>query len=388
AQATEDLHRRVAGENTQSADIILAADVPLLRGAGSIAREDRIQAERDVIYAARTFARFRRDFLFQITRDYLDLIVIQRRIANAEQNVDSFEQVESRQRALFDAGRSTPFDLGQAENETLDAVDRLDGSREDYRVALDQFKSRIGFPIEEPLVIEPDSLGLPTPLVSLDDAVRAAMSFRLDLQTQRDTLDDSQRGVDNARNLLLGDLRLVGSVTIPTDPDKNRGGVDFEPGDAEFEAGITYGLPLDRELERVNLREAQIGLERSRRAYERVRDNIAIQVRAAVRGIDSAQFSFEIQEASVAVALQREASIRADPARATIRDKTEAINQTVSAQDARDRARRDLEVAILFYLLESGQLRVDDQGHLEPLAGMEIAAGNGATGGMNGTATP
>ena len=58
-RATEDLHRKVSGEGIQSAEIILEADIPLLRGAGNVAREDRIQAERDLIYAAREFERFR-----------------------------------------------------------------------------------------------------------------------------------------------------------------------------------------------------------------------------------------------------------------------------------------------------------------------------------------
>ncbi len=44
ATAVEDLHQRVAGENIQTAELIFDADVPLLRGAGTVAREDLIQA--------------------------------------------------------------------------------------------------------------------------------------------------------------------------------------------------------------------------------------------------------------------------------------------------------------------------------------------------------
>ncbi|MDY7107681.1 MAG: TolC family protein [Planctomycetota bacterium] len=370
ASATEDLHQRVTGENVQSADIILAADVPLLRGAGYVAREDLIQAERNLIYAARDFERFRREFLFDVARDYLNLIVAQQRISNAQLSVESFQQVEAQQEALYEAGRSTPFDAAEAKNRTFEAIDGLNSAQESYRLALDRFKVRLGMPIDKPLIIEPDSLALPTPRVGMDEAVYAAMSFRLDLQTRRDQLADAARAVENARNALLADLDLSASVSVPTDSDRDRAGLRFEPGDSFFQAGITYGLPLDREIERLGLRQAQISRERARRDYDRFRDDIAVSVRGAVRGIDSALFSLQIQEANVLIAEQRQASIEADPARADIRQRTDAISQIALARNQRDSARRDLEVAVLDYLLTTGQLRVDESGYIEPLEGM------------------
>jgi outer membrane protein TolC len=370
ARATEDLHQRVGSEGMQSAEIILSADIPLLRGAGMVARESIIQAERNLIYAARTFERFRREFLFDIASDYLDLIVRQQRIENARRSVESFQQVEDQQDALYRAGRSTPFDAAEAKNRTFEAVDSLNNAAETYRLALDRFKVRLGMPTDQPLVIETDSLDLPTPRVGMDEAVYAAMSYRLDVQSRRDQLADSARAVENARNDLLGDLDVFGSFSIPTDDERDRAGLRFKPGDSSFQAGITYGLPLDREIERIGLRQAEISLERAYRDYDRFRDDVAINVRGAVRGIDSALFSLQIQEANVEIALQRKASIDADPARADIRQRTDAISQIALALNQRDSARRDLEVAVLGYLLATGQLRVDRDGYIQALEGM------------------
>jgi hypothetical protein len=391
ARATEDLHQRVAGEEVSSAEVIIAADVPLLRGAGLVAREGLIQQEREMVYAARTFERFRREFLFDIARDYLDLVVLHRRIENATRNVDAFQKLEAQQKALQQAGRSTPFDTAEAQNETLEAIDRLNRDRESERLALDRFKVRIGMPVDAPLAIAADSFGLPVPRSDIDGAVRTAMMYRLDLQTQRDRLDDARRAVDNARNALLGDLDLTASATIPTDDTFDRASLRFEPEDTRFAAGVTYGLPLDREIERAQLRQAEIALERSLREYDRFRDEVALSVRSAVRGIDSALFSFGIQERNVEIAEQRVASIEADPARADIRQKTDAINQVASARDARDDAQRDLEVAILLYLLETDQLRVEADGRLRLLPGMPGAGapdGEAAGGGPGAGAAP
>lgn len=372
AGLTRDLHSAVSSPNTESADVILAANIPLLRGAGRVAREELVQAERDLIYAAREFERFRREFLFDTARAYLDLVVSKRRVDNAERNLASFQRLEAAEDAKYRAGRSTPFDKLEAQNETLDAVDGLNASAESYRVALDNFKIRIGMTVEQALEIVPDELGLPEPKVDMELAVFAGMSYRLDLQTLRDQVDDAARDIEVARNNLLGDLDFRATASIPSNDRIFDDGLRLRPRDSVFTAGVTYGMPLDRETERASLRRAEIGQARAIRAHDRFRDEVALNVRAAVRGIDSALFSLQIQERALEVALGREASIEADPARANLRQKRDAINATARARDSRDDADRNLEVAILGYLLETGTLRVSTEGRLIPLDGMEL----------------
>ncbi|MCZ6836851.1 MAG: TolC family protein [Planctomycetota bacterium] len=372
SRATEELHGMVFDGDTNSTDIILSADIPLLRGAGNVAREDLIQNERNMIYAARSFENFRREFLVDISRDFLNLVFQNRSINNSQRRVESSERVENRQRALYESGRIDRFDASLAENNTVNARDSLNRSQESYRLSVDQFKVRIGMPIDQDVIIDESNLGLQAPLVSINDAVRIAMALRLDLQNQRDQLGDAKRQVDNARNDLLPDLDFDASVTFPTDPDRDNGDFDFSPDDMDFRTGITFGLPLDREIERINVRQAQINLERSRRRYEQFRDGVATEVRAAVRSIDAALFSLDIQERGVEIANQGIASILAAPDRADARAMVDAIDDQIEAKDGRDRAKRDLEIAILFYLRDSGQLRVDDNGTILPLQGMVI----------------
>jgi outer membrane protein TolC len=374
AVATEDLHQRVAGENVQSAELILEADIPLLRGAGLTAREDRIQSERDMIYAARAFERFRREFLFEIASDFLDLVVQQQSIANAQRQVATFEQLEARQRALVDAGRQPPFEAALAAQDTLFARDRLNNQREAHRLALDRFKVRLGMPSEAPLVIDTSSPDLPLPAIDMIEAVAQAMDNRLDLQTRRDALDDARRRLDNARNGLLPDLNLTASAAMPTDDRRARQGLHFRPGDSTFIGGVTFGLPLDREIERLSVRTAQINLERAVREYDRFRDSIAVEVRSTIRQIDAAIFSLQLQEENIRIAERRRESIDAAPDRATARDRSEAADALLRALDGRDVARRDLQLAILRYLLNTDQLRVNPDGTLLRLPGMDTPA--------------
>lgn len=366
AVATEQLHSAVSEPGTQSAEIILQANLPLLRGAGYVARENLIQAEREMIYSARDFERFRREFFFDIARDYLSLVVQKQSIVNAERQLASFELLERRERAHVRSGRQPPFVADQAAQNTNFARDGLINQRESFRLTEDRFKLRIGMPPKQAIEVPIDVLELPVPEIGLNEAVEAAMRYRLDLQTRRDVLDDVRRSVYNARNNLLGDLQLAGQVVIPTDDDKNRAGAQFRPDDSDLSASITYGLPLDREIERLALRQAQIRLQREIREYERFRDNIAVEVRAAVRDIDRARYSLQLQEEDIRIAERRQASIDAAPDRAEPRDRSEAVDDLLRAEDQRDQARRDVQVAILNYLLVTGQLRVDAFGRILP----------------------
>jgi outer membrane protein TolC len=197
------------------------------------------------------------------------------------------------------------------------------------------------------------------------------MAYRLDLQNRRDFIDDARRGVNNARNDLLADLDLAASA-VPTGIIDDTTGVNFDLQDTTYRASIVFGLPIDRTIERSNLRQSQVDLERSVRDYEQFRDTVAVQVRAAVRNIDRALFSQALQQENLRVSHLRVAQIDAAPDRADARDRTEAATGLLGAQDAYLQARRDLQIAILLYLLDSGQLRLEADGTIRPLNGMEL----------------
>ena len=123
-------------------------------------------------------------------------------------------------------------------------------------------------------------------------------------------------------------------------------------------------LPLDREIERIAVRTQQIVLEKARRNYRESRDNVAVAVRSAMRNIEVFQFSLDLQERNVQIAQVGLDSINADPDRVSVLDQTRAISDLQSAKDARDSASKDLELSIVDYLLQAGQLRIDSNGGL------------------------
>lgn len=355
------LHNFSSSEESADSTLDLAVEIPLLKGSGAVAREPLIQAKRNLVYAARSYERFRRTFFREIVGDYLGLVVQKKSLENAQRGVDSLRQLARRQAALYEAGRTRFYDSADAENQALGAVANLSQSWERYRLSLDRFKIRIGWPIEDQVQVEPSPIGLLPPTVDAEQSITDALLYRLDLQNERDQVEDVRRGVINTMDALLPDVTLTASASMDSDTDKT---AKFGGEEIDYLAGLSVSLPLDREVERIAVRSQQISLERAQRSYRESRDDVAVAVRSALRNIEVFQFSLDLQERNVQIAQVGLDSINADPDRVSVLDQTRAISDLQSAKDARDSAAKDLELSIVDYLLQAGQLRINDDGGL------------------------
>lgn len=357
-------------EHSQDAQIALSATLPLLRGAGMVTREDLIQAERNLIYATRSFERFRREFLVQIAVDYFNLIAQQDGITNLNRQVTSLDRLARRFEALAEAGREPYFEAERAAAEVLFARNDLANAEEQYASSLDALKIRIGLPTTQPMIIVPEEIDVPEPRLERIESVRTALSNRLDLQTVRDQVDDARRQVKVAKNGLLPDLELFADVSIPTDPDKDYGGLALSTSDTTYSGGVRFGTPLDRKIEWVRYRQSLVQLERSHRSYTLQRDEVAQQVRSSIRRIHQAHFTLSLQERNVALAQRRQLGVILRERELGPRDVIEAEEGLLEARNRRDDAVRALRESVLEYLLDTGQMRIDRAGQWLPPAAL------------------
>lgn len=368
-EATDQLRDVATGGYTQSSRLVLGANVPLLRGAGNIAREELIQAERDLVYQSRTFERSRRQLLVSIAQDYFNLLEQASVIRNQEEQIRGLERLRESTAAKVEAGRLERFQQDLAENQVLRAQASLAGQRERYILQLDRFKVRLGLEMETPIELADLEFELPAPAVSQAESVSRALNYRLDLQNFRDRLDDRRRSVRNARNELLPDLDLAASLNIPTPDDDNTGGLAIDPDELDYSVAVSLGLPLDREIQRLSLRSRIIDLERAAREYDEFRDGVIIDARSTVRNIDLARFQLRLSEEQVRINERRleGLNIRDDTDPQSIVDAERELNE---ARDARDRSLTELRNAVLNHLLSTGQLRVGEEGGFMPPPGL------------------
>lgn len=372
-RATDQLREQATDGYRQSSGLILSGNIPLLRGAGDVAREDLIQAERNVIYEARTFERFRREYIVGIAVDYFTLLQTKSAIANQQRQLDSLRRLEKATIAKVEAGREETFAKGIASNRVQGAISSLANLVDRYILQLERFKIRLGLPIESILTVTGGLIDLPEPDIEMADAAALALMYRLDLQNQRDGVEDARRRVANAKNQVLPELNLGGNINIPTDPLDSTGGVAISPDDLNYGASATLRLPLDRERERLNVRAATINLQRTIRAFEQARDNVVVDVRDSLRAIDNSRLQLRIARTQVEINRERLRGLQLTADTVGIQSIVDAENDLLTSENDRDRAETALRTAVLNYLLASDQLRVARDGAFQPLPGMNIA---------------
>ncbi len=368
--ATEQLRQQATGRYNQSSRIVLSGNIPLLRGAGMVAREDLIQRQRDLVYAARTFERFRRELLVDIASDYFSLVSSQNRIKNQILQIEGLRNLEEQTAELVSAGRLRAFQQDLTRSQLLGAQSSLANLQESFQLQVDRFKVRLSIPLDQPLDIVAVQLNLPEPEATIDEVTAAALAYRLDLQNRRDQVDDAKRAVANARNQLLPDLNVSADLGIPTDPDAREGGFGLDPEELDYSAGIALGWPIDRETERLSLRSSLISAQRSERGFDQTRDNVIVDARSALRAIELARLRLNLAEQQVIINMRRldEQRTRSDEVNPQAIVDTE--NELNNARNARDQAASDLKVAVLRFLLQTGQLRVTRDGWIAPPEGM------------------
>jgi outer membrane protein TolC len=350
-------------EDGESADIVLSGSLPLLRGAGLINLEPLISQERELVYQVRNFEAYRRSFAVEIATQYFDLRTRQQAINNRLQNYATLEALLIRAQALYETQRLPALEVQRAEQSLLSGENSLITARQAYANALDNFKIALGMNVNDPLDVVPVDLDVPVPEVQRATGVEAAYRYRLELQTAEDRVSDAVRTVEVARNGLLPDLNLTGRTSTG-----NRTGSPARQLDSrtlEYSAGLQLDLPVDRVAERNSYRRALIGFDRAQRDYEDLRDRVAAQVRADIRGIRAAQSSLTIQQQSIALAERRldNASTRLELniQGADTREVVEAQADLLDAQDSFEQAKAVLQVRVLEYLRDTGTLRVDPE---------------------------
>ncbi|MCK5094349.1 MAG: TolC family protein, partial [Spirochaetes bacterium] len=156
-----DLVSLLTGDRSSSLGLFADAtiSIPLLRGSGKhIVTEPLTQAERDVVYAIYRFERFKNTFAVQIAADYLEVLKLQDRISNAEENYRSLITSSRRARRLADAGRISEIQVDQAKQEELRARERWISAGESYKRRLDSFKILLGLPTDAIISLDREEL--------------------------------------------------------------------------------------------------------------------------------------------------------------------------------------------------------------------------------------
>ena len=358
-----------------SGDLTMA--LPLMRGAGrEIVREPLTQAERNLVYAIRTFEHYRQTYAVSVAAAYYDVLEYAQRVRNAEDNESNLFKNYRRAEMMFDAGRMQRIQVDQARSDLLDANETVISTRKSYETKLDSLKLKIGLPPESKLVLDVNGLGrLERQMEHLSqtsknavagfpdeaEACRIALAERHDLYVTRCELEDEERAVKIAADALRADLTLTGGASLNRARATGENG--FE-GEEAWSAGLQTDLPWNRRRERNAFRKQLIALEQAKRSLEEKEDVVKQSVRNGLRNLIAARASYMNQSEAVRVARLRVESntLFLQSGRSSMRDVLEAEEDLLAARNALCSAMIDWQVSDLELRRDMGVLKVSEAG--------------------------
>jgi outer membrane protein TolC len=202
----------------------------------------------------------------------------------------------------------------------------------------------------------------------IDPVVAINLSFenRLDLKVAQEAVYDAQRGVVVAADALGAELTLFGSASMGSRRSVGTAASSdarLRSGEGVYSALLALDLPIEL-AERNIYRNSLIALENSVRAVQILEDQIKLDVRNGLRVLQSARETLQIQARAVEVAQRRVkgATASLEEGVAQMRDKLEAQDSLVSAQNALTAAVINYRVTELELQRDMGLLTVDERG--------------------------
>lgn len=377
---TTDFLRFVSSPDPTSAASALTGSIvqPLLQGAGTRATTEALtQAERDLMYAIRDFARFRQDLSIDIASQYYRVLQARDAARNAHMQFTGFQISLEREEALAEEDRRTQSELGRLRQAALNSELSWINAVRSYEEALDDLKLDLGLPVDTPIALlddELDSLTLEEPGIDLGDALRVALDTRLDLLNTRERYEDAVRRIAVASNDLLPGLDLSADISVISSPEGDGfPSLDFRRRD--WSVALDLDLPLDRKSERNQFRAALIDEQSAARALEQRMDEVKLDLINAKRELAQARRQHEISSVAVALAERRieEEELLLELGRGDVRDLVDARSDLLNSRNQLTAALVNHTTARLRFWRDVGILYIQGDGawvqQLEPEAG-------------------
>lgn len=133
--------------STATGSIVATFTQPLLRNAGRFVRlEGLTQAERDLLYQVREFARFRRAFYAEVQEQYYGLLVQKQGIRNQRNNLNSLAANLEEHRFMQSLGTVPSIAVDQVFQQYQSGRIALFSAEQGLQNALDSFKFFLGLP--------------------------------------------------------------------------------------------------------------------------------------------------------------------------------------------------------------------------------------------------
>ena len=332
---------------------------PLLRGFGKNdpTVEALTQAERNLVYAIRSFSLFQSQFAADVVQEYFNLLAQKTTVRNNYTNY--LRRVETTQ--YLDArsvDRVRKSEVDDARNAELNARIAYVNSLAAYLSALDNFKLRLGIPVSDVVTLDDrdlqalESVGLLRAEVDRDAAFRMAVAQHMDILNAIDRFEDAKRKVRLAADQLRPGLSFAGNASVSSEEPYDYTNFDFDK--LRWSAGLTLDLPVSRLRERNTYRATLVSFEAQLRSLVSTLDNFRNRIDRGLRTLEQERLNYLSRLEALRVAERR-----ADMNQMLLEAGRVQIRDVREAQDALIQAQNNLTTALVNYLGSRFDLLLD-----------------------------
>ena len=313
---------------------------PLLRRRGRlVTREPLTRAERRLVYALRSYVRTRKELIRTVSNSYYDVLSGMDSLDVSRRSYENLKDAREQEEWRGRAGRTKQVQVDQAHQRELSARVSVLAAEQRLQERLDSLKQLLGLPLGVTIELSRDDLealtqaDLPSPPITLGEAVTYALEHRLDLATTRDELEDAERQVKIREDALRTKLDLRLTANAPSPREGSFEAIKLSRG--TYTAALDGELPLDQRPELRDYREALIDLRAAQRAVDQKRDEIVSRIRTDWRNLDTGKETYKIRQMSVELAKKRveNAQLELDAGRLQMRDLLEARDDLTDAEN-------------------------------------------------------
>jgi len=356
-----DLFRYYTGDPRRSAVSTISVNLaqPLLRGFGrnNPAVESLTQAERNVVYAVRSYSLYQNQFAVNIVSAYFSLLgqkdLVRNNYTNFLRRVETGRYLGAR---AVDRVRQSQVD--DARSAELGARISYINSLASYLTALDAFKTRLGLPLSEQWYLddvdlrELEATGLMPADIESQASFRVAVATHMDILNAIDRFEDSKRKVRLAADALKPRLDLFADASLRSEGDTDY--TNFDPDKIRTGFGLQLDLPFSRRAERNDYRATLISFESQLRSLVSTLDGFKDKVDRGLRTLEYQRLNYLNRQLALEVARRR-----VEMNQMLLEAGRVEIQQVREAQDALIAAQNDVTTSLVSYLQARLQLLLD-----------------------------
>lgn len=335
---------------------------PLLRNFGVDVNRTQIKIAQNNLEISKDRLRQRvMDVTTQVQSAYWDLVFALEDLEVQERSLRLARELEELNRARVRAGVAAPVEITQAQTEVKAREQDVIVAEKAVRDAEDQLKVVLNLPQEGNwggAILPSDTPAFTPVTVEVDTVVHEAFQKRPEYQTAKIDIANRELNLRFARNQLLPEFSLEGSIgatglgpTFGESTDRLTSG-DFY----NYSIGATLSMPIGNRAARSDFLRARFELEQAQASLRQVKLRITAEVREAVRQVETAAKRVDTSGAAVVLAKEQ------------LRIERKRLEAGVSTTFEVLRLQRDLAVA------QANEVRAVTD-HRKALANLERASG-------------